>query len=565
VAALLLMTYLYTDDVPAVWDRRVGLALEAELTELGIRPAEVKRDLHQLARLLELPRLDEALEPLVKRVPVSSLLRDVKVLHTSVGSKSAVGMPQPDVLIKLADREVKAYSLILRARSPLFAAFFDDDHWTNRRWTNEGPERTITVNFSHLKWRAMDFVLRHLCAGEEEEMFDSLESVQSIDDLIDLLFEVKAAANELHIARLMLVCSKVLMRYVSTHNVAYILNEASYLHSATLVHRLHAYIAVNMETMLEGRLLDDLFFGGDADLIRQLASFVRERQREKSPVARSDRIVRNAMMWFGDWLELQDIPVPIVPSGRMQALRDGVKISPPIGLLKSRSSEPVRSPRPSLPVSSIASPTTGDEELFTMDDVNEQLQQALAPRTGDPALAFTPVKKKVSGTWKTMPTTPKMDLKSIMEQAQTSPARRVVPGSGIDTPPASSTPLAPSTPRTVPRQLSQSNWRQQQPLVGAAVGDSPVRASGSIQRATSGGSPWPTLAPTPNEVSGPASPPPSLGRSKTDAYPVLGAVSSRQPPASPARPSAPTTPGLGPVISPMRQASSSRLEPRRSS
>jgi hypothetical protein len=191
LAALLLFTYLYTDDVPAVWDRRVAGVLEPELIAAGARTAEAKRELRLLARLLDLPRLDAALEPLVKRVPAPALLRDVRALWADTRDGHASGPIAPDVVLRLADIDVRVHSLVLRARSPLFAALFDDPDWTARRWT---PEGTIEINMRHLTWRQTEHVLRWICAGEEEEMFERLDDLQSIEDVLDFMFDVKAAA-----------------------------------------------------------------------------------------------------------------------------------------------------------------------------------------------------------------------------------------------------------------------------------------------------------------------------------------------------------------------------------
>jgi hypothetical protein len=523
MAAILLMTYLYSDDVPAIWDRRVALVVESDLTELGVRPGEVKRDLHQLARLLDLPRLHEALEPLAKRVPVPSLQRDMNTLYHAVGSPSSAGLPDPDVVLKLADREVKAHSLVLRARSPLFAAFFDDDDWTSRRWT---PKGTITVSLSHLPWRSMEYVLRYLCCGEEDAMFDDLADVHSVDDLLDLMFDVGSAANELHITRLMLVCAKLVSRYVTVQNAGFVLNDASYLYSLALVEHLHAYMAVNMETLLEHRLLDGL----PADLIKQLSAFVRARQMDKAPVARSTKIVDNAAMWFGDWLALQDISEPIVPSGR---IRESVRASPAVAIQKSRSSEqtsPSRARKPSLPAAL-------EDDVFAMDE----FETPVVEKTME--ASFTPV-KKAAGTWKTVSTTPKTDLKSIMAEAKTAK----VPES------------SPTTPRTLPRQPSQSNWRQ------PSVPDSPIRAATAhaMQRAPSGSSPWKSSEPvsTPGAAAS-ATSSPAVVRNKIEAYPALGATPPRPTAGASTRPTPASTPGLGPVFAPSRQASSSKVETRR--
>lgn len=198
MSILVLFVYLYSDELPALWDRRVMLALEPQLIALGVRPAQVKVELAALARLLELPLLGAAAEPHVKRAPALSLARDLRHLHTR---SHAGGMPghsplEPDVVLQLADRRVYCHSLTLRARSPFFAAFFNDEDWTIARWT---PERTVVVDLTHLRWRSMEFVLRFLCYGEDREMFDSLEFVNSVDELLDFMFEVKAAAVSVYI------------------------------------------------------------------------------------------------------------------------------------------------------------------------------------------------------------------------------------------------------------------------------------------------------------------------------------------------------------------------------
>ena len=66
----------------------------------------------------------------------------------------------PDIVLQLADRGVSCHSVILRSRSPFFAAFFDGKDWTSKRWT---PEGTVVVNLKHMKWRAVEAVLKYLC------------------------------------------------------------------------------------------------------------------------------------------------------------------------------------------------------------------------------------------------------------------------------------------------------------------------------------------------------------------------------------------------------------------
>ena len=93
-------------------------------------------------------------------------LSGAQVLATRV-QEPALGA---DVVLCLADRDVLCHSTVLRARSPLFRAFFDEDEWTKQRWANDG---TVRVQFKHLKWRPMEYVMRYFYGGDME-MFDTL-------------------------------------------------------------------------------------------------------------------------------------------------------------------------------------------------------------------------------------------------------------------------------------------------------------------------------------------------------------------------------------------------------
>jgi len=76
-----------------------------------------------------------------------------------------------DVMLRLADRDVRSHSFVLRARSLYFECFFSDEEWTRDRWESDG---ILCVDLCHLEWRAMQYVLRFMCCGEEAEMFERL-------------------------------------------------------------------------------------------------------------------------------------------------------------------------------------------------------------------------------------------------------------------------------------------------------------------------------------------------------------------------------------------------------
>jgi hypothetical protein len=127
LSILILLRYLYSDELIAVWDRRVGIAVERQLVSTDVNTLGVKAELQTLAKLLDLPTLADALEPPGKREPSPSMSKDMQYLFDAVHSTL---MPRtspltPDVVLQLADREVFCHSVILCASSPFFASFFD--------------------------------------------------------------------------------------------------------------------------------------------------------------------------------------------------------------------------------------------------------------------------------------------------------------------------------------------------------------------------------------------------------------------------------------------------------
>ena len=221
---LIFFRYIYSDELLAIWDRRVGGAevVEKNLVKLEIGPARVKQELQALAAVLHLPSLSSALEPPVKRAPSPSMRSDMGKVFESVQPKDgeAQGVLEskllplssplvPDVVLELVDKDVYCHSVILRARSPFFSSFFGLEDWTVKRWNADGM---IRVDMRHLNWHVMQFVLRFMCCGDGIEMFHALgthhffssfvlvqwsfsvDFIDSVEDLIEFMFEVLAGA-----------------------------------------------------------------------------------------------------------------------------------------------------------------------------------------------------------------------------------------------------------------------------------------------------------------------------------------------------------------------------------
>lgn len=169
MTVLLILEYLYSDDIPALWDRRVVVPCGHLFKSLKLDPVQVKVELENMARLLNLSALSAALSASVKRVPSPTIPSDLR--HLFHDTTSSISATKPDVFLELADTNVPCHSVILRARCPFFRCFFDDEDWTARRWS---PAGTLSVDMRHLEWRAMSFVMAWLYDGTDTGMFDHL-------------------------------------------------------------------------------------------------------------------------------------------------------------------------------------------------------------------------------------------------------------------------------------------------------------------------------------------------------------------------------------------------------
>ena len=165
-SVLVLLHYLYTDVVLAVNDPRLTRLTSESFSHGRLQPAQVVRELQTLSRILRLNNLADSLRGAVRHEPSLSLNMHFRAIFDSPLSVST-----PDVMLRLADREVWSHSLILRARSSFFESLFSDEDWTIDRWEKDG---TLRVDLRHLEWRYMQYVLRFMCCGEEAEMFERL-------------------------------------------------------------------------------------------------------------------------------------------------------------------------------------------------------------------------------------------------------------------------------------------------------------------------------------------------------------------------------------------------------
>ncbi|KAG8738519.1 hypothetical protein FRC10_006765 [Ceratobasidium sp. 414] len=550
LSVLVLLNYLYSDNVCAIWDRRVSIPVAGGLSEIKAKPMSIRSDMQRLAQVLDLPALRYAVETIGKRTPAPTLDADFTHLFDSAQIVGQIIVPH-DISLDLADRSVLCHSVVLRACSPFFAAFFDEPEWTRNRWDDEG---VICVDLKHLEWKAMWYVVRYMCCGAGVELFDDVGFVKSADELVDFVFSVMSAANELMLEQLSEICSVVILRHVTLHNCTSILANVSPLHSPKLKTRLHEYIAVNMECLLEKRLLDDV----PHDTMKELATFVRAQQAIKLPRTRSGTWLARLMEKHKAWSDLQDFPPVIArtcPPGRPTK---SPRLSPssPTSPKTPRRTTSINA---STPQKTSSSPTLCGG-MFAMDEERAEAIPKLDLGGSGTVFASPPPASLPAPVWKGMSAMKpeRLDMRSIMadeaagSRATRSPTVRIAGVEGSTQPSLSS--KMPQKDR--PKQISQTatppasastSWRDHsgtsaQP--GPHIGEPPSLLDSSVRLRLASG-PSPSAVPKPTTLQPqPAKP----------ARPAPIPVTS---------PAPPVFPGLGPVIVPKRSVSGAENTKRR--
>ncbi|GAA5904198.1 hypothetical protein JCM6882_003976 [Rhodosporidiobolus microsporus] len=492
-AALLLLHYLYSDDFPALWDTRVGLPLREALAAsssanpLKLDVGAVKAELRSLAMRFDLPALSRALERQTKTLPAPTLASDLSnLLHSSLSSKAVSSLPsslKPDVTLLLSDREVKVHSVVLRARCPFFATFFDDADWSAER--KKGG--VVRFEVKHVGWEVMSLVLEHIYRDAGMSLFQSVDR-PTAEEYIDFTVQVLAVANELLLDKLKQVCSAVLRSFVTLNNVVSILCDAAFYEADDLARACMYYLSSSLETALEAGLLDAL----PTDLLVAFTAFVQERQGAKMPISRSGLLLQELLSKHADYLAEIDVGRPTGAAKRYRPAIVPNSPKPSPSLLSPQPSPqlgPSKSPRmqatkpsPSLPpVGEVDEPFSLDED-FLLDGGGSssrgvtspvgvtsppgtqayslgRRRSSLAPVSSSPSQASymplgSPPPPRLQPWSSPAPTESAkapLDLRSIMANESAAAGRRA----------SGSRPTPPATPSSAPGGLSASalSWR----------------------------------------------------------------------------------------------------------
>ena len=285
-----LVFYLYTDNVIDVW-HYTSKALQS-----AARYRSVRVELMKIASHLELRGLERAVRVMVN--PARGLASDMElaVLDPNLFSDA-------DVLVDLAHgAELPAHSVLLCNRCPFFDGLFNGragGMWMSSRRNEAAAEsEAIHVDLKHIDEKIFTMVLRHLYADTGEEMFDDIVT-GTLDEFLDIVIQILSVANELMLDRLAQLCQQNLGKYVNVRNVCSLLNAVADCTVQSFKKAALEYICLNVECMMELRLLDDL----DPDLLLELDTVVQDNQLAFLPFARSQRADAELLESHPDLLE----------------------------------------------------------------------------------------------------------------------------------------------------------------------------------------------------------------------------------------------------------------------
>ncbi|RPB16727.1 hypothetical protein P167DRAFT_499246 [Morchella conica CCBAS932] len=276
LTVLNLVYYLYIDTVIDLWHQRGTDAAQTQKFKV------LRTELAAVASALGLTLLENSVGRM--NYPARSLNKDFEVaLNTHEFVRST------DLIIELAKSEsIRVHSAIMKARCPFFDALYGggaDGRWLLGR---RGDGEAIKVDMKHVSKPVMEAVVTWLYTDWGPEGFDGVRvgvKESKIDDYLDYVMDVMSVANELMLERLSQVCQKVLGNYVNTRNAAQLLMAVSACSETGFKDMCMQYICLNIETMLENHLLDDL----DEDLMSELNEVIKDNQRRCHPKSRAGR------------------------------------------------------------------------------------------------------------------------------------------------------------------------------------------------------------------------------------------------------------------------------------
>lgn len=266
------VVFAYQDSSIQVWKHSCKTSAKER------RYCEIKLEITRLASELKMYGLAKAADP---QISVTQSLRDDM---TQAFSRPGF-FDNGDLLIKLNGSDVRVHSSLVCQRCPFFKGMLrgrSQGRWLSTRRQNSSKPHMIEVDLGHINPQIFDYVLEYLYTDAGTEMFSRIK-LATIDELSEITLDVMSVANELMLDRLSQICQAIIANFVTTQNVAKLLNEISPCSVTDFKRAGLEFICLQLECMLDNHLLDEL----DEDLFQDLDETVRSNQLEQSPYTRS--------------------------------------------------------------------------------------------------------------------------------------------------------------------------------------------------------------------------------------------------------------------------------------
>ncbi|KAK4100501.1 hypothetical protein N658DRAFT_559567 [Parathielavia hyrcaniae] len=270
VSLLNLVLFAYEDKVIPVWN------FTGHVRPLAYRYRQIRQEVMKLATRLGINSLEAAARLQVE--PKRCMDQDFQL-----AAKDHRFFEDGDALLELDGAEVTVHSAFVCQRCPWFQGLFfgrSRGRWLDSR--RSASAGRIKIDMNHADPRAFGYVLHYLYGDCGPELFDPAVC-DSFDDFLDLVMEVMSIANYLMLDRLSQICQQVMGRFANIRNIAHLLNAISPCSVTEFKDVGLEYICLQLETMLENHLLDEL----DEDLLLDLDEVVRDNQAAQSPFVRS--------------------------------------------------------------------------------------------------------------------------------------------------------------------------------------------------------------------------------------------------------------------------------------
>lgn len=274
ITLLNFVVYSYVDRVIPAWN------FTRQSPPLAYRYRQVRTELMKVASKLGMANLERSAR--LQSPPERSMDEDYR---------KAIDDPMffddGDAILELDGDEIPVHSMMLCQRCPWFQGLFNGRSggmWLASRRAGQAAADKTPIDLKHFDPESFHYVLQHIYADVGEELFDDVIA-DNIDEFSELVMDVMNIANELMLDRLSQICQQILGRFVSTRNISTLLNIISPCSVTEFKDKGLEYLCLQMESMLENHLLDDL----DEDLMLELDQVVRDNQLASCPFARSGR------------------------------------------------------------------------------------------------------------------------------------------------------------------------------------------------------------------------------------------------------------------------------------